>query len=113
MWIPAIRNHGGKLVKTLTVIDRDQGGSALLAAEGVKLYSMFKSNAGFFRNAAKQGHIGAEQLDLILGYLEDPHRSMRSFLIEHPDFLLNSLAADEKTAKRAKMCVENDLYDLH
>ena len=37
---------------------------------------------------------------------------MREFLINHPDFLENALNSDEKTAKRAKLCIENNFYDL-
>ena len=112
MWIPAIRGAGWKLDRSLTVVDRDQGGAAVLAAEKLKLCSMIKVNGEFFRDACHQGHISAEQLDMIEAYLADPHDSMRKFLLGHPEFLASSLAGDEKTAKRAKMCVDNDLYGL-
>lgn len=37
---------------------------------------------------------------------------MRKFLIEHPKFIENALNSDEKTKKRAKLLVEQDLYNL-
>jgi hypothetical protein len=37
---------------------------------------------------------------------------MRAFLKAHPEFLAASLTADPKTAKRAAMCAEQDLYGL-
>lgn len=38
---------------------------------------------------------------------------MKQFLIEHPDFIKNALHSDEKTAKRAKLLVDNNLYGLN
>ena len=38
---------------------------------------------------------------------------MRDFLVEHPEFIENSLNSDEKTKKRAKLLVDQDLYNLN
>jgi hypothetical protein len=46
-------------------------------------------------------------------FTKDPDGSMRNFLINHPEFIENSLNSDEKTAKRAKLLVEGDLYNLN
>ena len=37
---------------------------------------------------------------------------MKKFLIAHPEFLENALASDEKTASRAKLCIDSNLYNL-
>ena len=40
--------------------------------------------------------------------------SMKKFLIDHPEFIENSLNSDNpKTAKRAKLLVDQDLYNLN
>jgi orotate phosphoribosyltransferase len=111
-WIPALRREGAILRRSLTVVDRAQGGTELLASEGVALGSMIRADEAFFRAARDEGRIGEGQLELVLGYLKDPHGSMRAFLKSHPDFLAASLAADPKTAKRARLCVDEDLYGL-
>ena len=46
-------------------------------------------------------------------FTKDPDGSMRTFLLEHPEFLENALNSDEKTAKRAKLCIESNLYNLN
>ena len=45
-------------------------------------------------------------------YIKNPDETMRKFLKEHPEFLENALVSDEKTVGRAKMCIEQNLYDL-
>ena len=49
---------------------------------------------------------------MLKDFTKDPDGSMREFLIAHPEFLENALNSDEKTAKRAKLCIESDLYNL-
>ena len=46
-------------------------------------------------------------------FFENPDETMKQFLIEHPDFIENALHSDEKTAKRAKLLVDNNLYGLN
>ena len=47
-------------------------------------------------------------------FFENPDESMREFLIEHPEFLDGALhSCDEKTAKRAKLLVDGNLYELN
>ena len=38
---------------------------------------------------------------------------MKEFLIQFPDFLENALNSDEKTAKRAKLLIDGNLYGLN
>ena len=46
------------------------------------------------------------------GFFENPDETMKQFLINHPEFIENSLKADEKTAKRAKLLIDNNLYGI-
>ena len=46
-------------------------------------------------------------------FFENPDETMKQFLINYPEFLENSLKADEKTAKRAKLLVDGNLYGLN
>ena len=45
-------------------------------------------------------------------FAADPDGSMKEFLLAHPDFLQNSLNGDEKTSKRAKLCIANNIYGI-
>lgn len=50
---------------------------------------------------------------MVLDYMEDPDGSMRLFLMEHPEFLEDALKRGGKTAERARLLIENDLYNLN
>ena len=51
---------------------------------------------------------------MLRDFKKDQMGSMRQFLIDHPEFLEESLNSDNsKTAKRAKLLVEQDLYELN
>ena len=55
-----------------------------------------------------------KQLQMLRDFKKDQMGSMRQFLIDHPEFLEESLNSDNsKTAKRAKHLVEQDLYGLN
>ena len=49
---------------------------------------------------------------MLKGFYKDPYTTMRNFLLNHPEFLENSLKSDEKTIKRAKLLIDNNLYNL-
>ena len=51
--------------------------------------------------------------DIILKYFDNPDETMKQFLIDHPEFLEDSLKADEKTIVRARLCIEGNLYGLN
>ena len=52
------------------------------------------------------------QKKVLDAFFENPDETMRNFLIAHPEFLENALASDEKTAARAKLCIDSNLYNL-
>jgi len=109
-WIPAISNAAGKMEHSFVIIDRMQGGSELLKRFGVDSHSLVKIDGGIFREAYEKKYIDAEQYDMVIRYIEDPDAFMERFFNEHPDFIEKALRGDEKTAERAKLCLESGFY---
>ena len=111
-WIPAIQNLGGELVWSLSVVDRKQGGADRLKDLGITSYSLTEVDESLFETAFSKEMINESQLNMVRNFIQDPDGSMRDFLIAHPDFLENALHADEKTAGRARLCIDGNLYNL-
>ena len=112
-WIPAIKNIGGKMCWSCVVVDRMQGGKEALKNENIKSLSLVNVDKHLFETAYKNGIINLNQLDMLNNFFENPDQTMRNFLINHPEFLESSLNGDEKTAKRAKLLIEQNLYNLN
>ena len=112
-WIPAIRSLGGSMCYSCVVVDRMQGGKERIENEGVKSFSLVQVDNTLFETALNYGIINNTQLEMLEGFFKDPDGTMRNFLINHPDFLKNALHSDEKTAKRAKLLVDGNLYNLN
>ena len=111
-WIPAVKQLNGKLLWTCYVVDRRQGGTEVLENEGIKTIPLSNVDVSLFEQAFKLGVINEAQLEMLKGFIKDPDGTMRDFLINHPHFLEDSLKADEKTAKRAQLCIDSNLYNL-
>ena len=92
-WIPAIKNLNANICWSCVVVDRMQGGKEKVEAEGIKSLSLV-------------------QVDMLNGFYKNPDETMRNFLIAHPEFLENALKSDEKTQKRAKLLIDENLYNL-
>ena len=112
-WIPAIKNIGGQMCWSCVVVDRMQGGKEKIEAEGVKAFSLVNVDNTLFETAYKNKIINENQLEMLEKFFENPDETMKQFLIKHPNFLENALHADEKTAKRAKLLVDGNLYGLN
>ena len=112
-WIPAIKNIGGQMCWSCVVVDRMQGGKEKIEAQGVKAFSLVNVDNTLFETAYKNKIINENQLEMLEKFFENPDETMKQFLINHPDFLENALHADEKTAKRAKLLVDGNLYGLN
>ena len=112
-WIPAIKAINGIMKYSCVVVDRMQGGKEKIEAEGVKFYSLINVDNSLFEMAYKKGIINENQLEMLKGFFKNPDETMRQFLINHPEFLQNSLNADEKTKKRAKLLIDGNLYGLN
>lgn len=111
-WIPAIQNLGGKICWSCAVVDRMQGGKEKLEEQGIVSLALATIDSSLFKKALELNIINENQLAMLNQFKEDPDGTMRQFLINHPEFLENALQSDEKTQKRAKLLVENDLYNL-
>ncbi len=109
-WIPAIKNSGGDMKWSLVVVDRMQGGAELLLSQGVKPFAMINIDSELFDKALKLGYIDGEQYKMLAAYMHNPRESMRNFLLSNPDFLKSALNSDERTRKRAEMCLEKKPY---
>lgn len=112
-WIPAIRNLGSEICWSCVVVDRMQGGKDKIEAEGVKSLSLVQVDRNLFRKALELNIINNAQVDMLNGFFENPDETMKQFLINHPEFLENSLNADEKTRKRAQLLIDSNLYGLN
>ncbi len=111
-WIPAIENLGGKILWSVVAIDRDEGGSEKLEEVGIKSFGLIHINDDLFKRALSLNIINENQLKMLKDYREDKYDTMRNFLISHPEFLEDSLKVGGKTAKKAKICIDDNLYDL-
>ena len=112
-WIPAIRNLNGNLKWTCYVVDRKQGGTEKIEAEGIVTLPLVNVDPSLFQHALDTNIINEQQFEMLNKFFKDPDETMRNFLIEHPDFLQNALNADEKTRKRANLLIEENLYNLN
>ena len=112
-WIPALENFGAKMCWSCVVVDRMQGGTEKIQENGILPLSLVQVDKNLFAKAVKMNIINEAQQEMLNGFFENPDETMKNFLIEHPEFLENSLKSDEKTAKRAKLLVENNLYNLN
>jgi hypothetical protein len=109
-WVPIVRKLGAEMPWSLVVVDRLQGGSECLASLGVESLALTEIRPVLFEAAVKAGVLDASRLGLVLDYMADPEESMARFVAEHPEFMADALAGDEKTAARARLCLENGYY---
>ena len=111
-WIPAIEEKGGKIAWSAVMVDRLQGGTEKLEDAGIKSFSLLNIDNTLFEKALELGIINEAQLEMLKSFKQDPDGSMRQFLIDNPNFLQDALNSDEKSAKRAKLCIDSNIYNL-
>lgn len=111
-WIPAIEEKNAKILWSVVLVDRMQGGTEKLEDLGIKPFSMVKIDPSLFSKALELNIIGENQLEMLNKFYKDPDGTMREFLLNHPNFLNDALNSDAKTAKRAKLCIDGNLYNL-
>lgn len=111
-WIPALLAVGAKMEWSLSVVDRMQGGSELLADHGVEQISLIGVERELFERALAIGKITPDQYTMIMDYLADPTAAMRAFLIAHPEFLQAALQGNERTKARARLLLDSGVYQL-
>ena len=113
-WVPSIRRLGCRMDCSVNVVDRGQGGLATIEASGVPVAdALVRVDRALFAELRRRGTIGADQESLLVAYQQDPHASMRAYMVDRPGFLAAALAdPDPKTAARARLCVMQNLYGL-
>ena len=112
-WVPAIKALGANITTSIVVVDRMQDGGSILNNIGVNSLSLIQINDALFEKAKELNIINDTQLNMLYEFTKNPDECMREFLINHPEFLDDSLnSSNEKTAKRAQSCMEQNLYDL-
>lgn len=111
-WIPALAQKGGRIGLSLNVVDRAQGGLDVLTGAGVTGEALIRIDETFFAVLADQGRINPQQRDILVAYYRDPHAAMQRFLADNSAFIRDALAADERTAARARLLLEQNPYGL-
>ena len=104
-WIPAVEALGAKIAYSLAVVDRDQGGTKILADAGCPLTTLIVIKPELFETAKQLGRVNDEQIALINSFIADPDQFVTDFLTAHPDFLANEIAKGGKSAQRAELCI--------
>lgn len=112
-WIPAIKSINGNMKWSCVVVDRMQGGKEKLEKEGVQPFSLVNIDPTLFDIAYNNGIININQLNMLKKFFQNPDETMKQFLLEHPDFIENALHSDEKTAKRAQLLIDENLYEIN
>ena len=107
----AINNESIDFMKKNKVI-LNSNNTNMIKAELTYLMNLV-SISKIAKNVDLSSQINEAQQEMLNGFFENPDETMRNFLINHPEFLENSLNADEKTAKRAKLLIEGNLYNLN
>ena len=106
-WIPAVESLGAKIAYSLAVVDRDQGGSEILAKAGCPLTTLVTIKPELFEQAKALGRVTDAQVALVNSFIADPDRFMHDFLVAHPDFLAGEIAKGGKSAQRAELCISS------
>lgn len=109
-WIPSIENLGANIYYSICVIDRMQGGTKKLEDSNIKCMSLVKVQKDLFDDALKLNIINDEQYKMVCEFINNPDETMKKFVQNHPEFIENALNSDEKTASRAKLCLEKEWY---
>ena len=104
-WIPAVESLGARIAYSLAVVDRDQGGSDILAKAGCPLTTLVTIKPELFEQAKALGRITDAQVALVNSFIADPDKFMHDFLVAHPDFLASEIAKGGKSAQRAELCI--------
>lgn len=104
-WIPAVESLGAKIAYSLAVVDRDQGGSDILAKAGCPLATLVTIKPELFEQAKALGRVTDAQVALVNSFIADPDKFMHDFLVAHPDFLAGEIAKGGKSAQRAELCI--------
>ncbi|MCR5061328.1 MAG: orotate phosphoribosyltransferase [Saccharofermentans sp.] len=104
-WVPVLKIQEVKITDTIAVVDRHQGGEAVLKNLGVNMDTLAGIDKELFTEALDQGVINKDQLDLVLSFIEDPDKYMKDFIASHPSFIDEQIALGGKNKERAELAL--------
>ncbi len=104
-WIPVIRGLGAEITDTVAVIDRHQNGRAVLEGLGVEMETLAGIDKELFDKGLESSYIDQAQYDLVMDFLADPDKYMKSFIADHPTFIDDQIALGGKAKERAELAV--------
>lgn len=111
-WLPALSKLSGVMKWSLVVVDRLQGGEEALSNLNVDSHSLVAIDTYVFEKAHECGYIDDAQLKLVLDYMDDSEGSMKAFIKEHPEFIINAIQQGGKIAERANFMIRSNFYDI-
>jgi orotate phosphoribosyltransferase len=112
VWIPVIENLDSTITDTIAVVDRKQGGSENLGAEGVKLHTLTSIDPEMFLMAMNSGLINSKQYKMIIDFMKSPTDYMKSFIADHPNFLSDQISLGGKAKERAELAISKGYGSL-
>ena len=104
-WVPVLKIQEVKITDTIAVVDRHQGGEAVLKNLGVNMDTLVGIDKELFTEALEQGIINKDQYDLVLSFIEDPDKYMKDFIASHPSFIDEQIALGGKNKERAELAL--------
>ena len=111
-WIPALLSISGKILYSLSVVDRNQGGLDILKDSGIEPYSCVTFDSLLFKQAYDESVINEKQYEMIIDFLDSPEGFMMNYINKNPFFLKNSLKSDDRIKQRALIFVNKYDYRL-
>ncbi len=111
-WIPAIEDRGGKMVYSVNILDRNQGGKKIIEDNGPETHLLISMNDQFLKDSLDNGYLSEGQYNVLIKYIKNPDEVMKQFIKDNPAFLENALNSDDlKTRERAKLCIDSKIYE--
>lgn len=104
-WVPVLKIQEVKITDTIAVVDRHQGGEAVLKNLGVNMDTLVGIDKELFTEALELGVINKDQYDLVLSFIEDPDKYMKDFIASHPSFIDEQIALGGKNKERAELAL--------
>ena len=104
-WVPVLKVQEVKIVNTLAVVDRHQGGEETLKKLGISMDTLVGIDDELFNEALRNGIIDQAQYDLVMSFLADPDKYMKDFIASHPKFIEEQIALGGKNRERAELAI--------
>lgn len=110
-WIPSVESLGGKIVSSLAVVDRDQGGREILEKKSISFIPLVTISKDMFLSAFDSNLITHNQYTMLSDFIDDPDEFVVSFFENNPEFLDNKIKSGGRDKERALLCIERGFND--